>query len=308
MVRGSGRGFASRLTAAAVATALTAVSCSATPGSTSVPTTTATTVEATTSTTIPSSSTTTTRLATTTTEPVTTSTVDLPDVDLEVLVPDGEGPFPAAVLVHGGGWVGGSPLLMSALARFLTAEGYLTVNTAYTLSIDRVGYPAAVDDVACAVRYAAAHPDGDGTVVAIGHSAGAHLSALVALDNGLYGGDCPLEEPVVPDRLVGLAGPYDVARLGPLLLPFFGAGPTEIPDVWQAGNPLRQAGNNPGLSSLLLHGEEDVLVDLSFATDFADALTAAGAEALVEIVAGAGHNDLQNPDLVGDLIISWLER
>lgn len=263
----------------------------------------ATTVEATTSTTIPSSSTTT----TTTTEPV-TSTADLPVVDLEVLVPDGEGPFPAAVLVHGGGWVGGSPLLMSALARFLTAEGYLTVNTAYTLSINRVGYPAAVDDVACAVRYAAAHPDGDGTVVAIGHSAGAHLSALVALDNNSYGGDCPLEKPVVPDRLVGLAGPYDVARLGPLLLPFFGAGPTEIPDVWQVGNPLRQAGNNPGLSSLLLHGEEDVLVDLSFATDFADALTAAGSEALVEIVTGASHNELQDPDLVGDLIITWLER
>ena len=291
-------------------TALTAVSCSATPESTSIPTTTVTTVEATTSTTNPPRSTTTTELATTTTttEPVTTSTANLPGVDLEVLVPDGEGPFPAAVLVHGGGWVGGSPLLMSALARFLTAEGYLTVNTAYTLSIDRVGYPAAVDDVACAVRYAAAHPDGDGSVVAIGHSAGAHLSALVALDNALYGGDCPLEEPVVPDRLVGLAGPYDVARVGPLLLPFFGAGPTEIPDVWQAGNPLRQAGNNPGLSSLLLHGEEDVLVDLSFATDFADALTAAGSEALVEIVAGASHNDLQNPDLVGDLIITWLER
>ena len=283
-------------------TALAAVSCSATPGSTSIPTTTATTVEATTSTTIPSSSTTTTELATT------TSTANLPDVDLEVLVPDGEGPFPAAVLVHGGGWIGGSPLLMSALARFLTAEGYLTVNTSYTLSINRVGYPAAVDDVACAVRYAAAHPDGDGTVVAIGHSAGAHLSALVALDNGLYGGDCPLVEPVVLDRLVGLAGPYDVARVGPLLLPFFGAGPTEIPDVWQTGNPLRQAGNNPGLSSLLLHGEEDVLVDLSFATDFADALTAAGSEALVEIVAGASHNDLQNPDVVGDLIITWLER
>lgn len=290
-------------------TALTAVSCSAAPEMTSVPATAATIVEATLSTTIPGSSTTTTSLTTTTSsQPVTTSTADVLGVDLEVRVPDGEGPFPAAVLVHGGGWVRGSPLLMTSMARFLTAEGYLTVNTAYTLSINRAGYPAAVDDVACAVRYAAAHPDGDGTVVAIGHSAGAHLSALVALDNGLYGADCPFEDPVAPDRLVGLAGPYDVARLGPLLLPFFGAGPTEIPDVWHAGNPLRQAGNNPGLSSLLLHGEEDSLVDLSFATDFADALTAAGSDALVEIVAGASHNDLQNPDLVGDLIITWLER
>ena len=238
----------------------------------------------------------------------TTSTLALPEIDVEVQVPDGEGPFPTAVLVHGGGWVAGSPSLMSDLARFLTGEGYLTVNTPYTLSHDIAGFPIAVDDVACAVRYAAAHPDGDGTVVVIGHSAGAHLSALVALDEGVYGDNCPLEQPVTPDRLIGLAGPYDVARLGPLMLPFFGAGPTDDPEAWVAGNPLLQADNNPGLSSLLMHGEEDVLVDLSFATSFADSLTEAGSEALVEVVEGARHNDMHNPDFVGDLIITWLER
>lgn len=244
----------------------------------------------------------------TTTSPPTTSTVELPVPDAEVRIPAGPGPFPAAVLVHGGGWVAGSPALMSDLALFLTGEGFLTVNAAYALSNDIAGYPHSLNDLACAVRYAAAHPDGDGTVVLIGHSAGAHLSALVALDDGGYGGDCPLQQPVVPDRLVGLAGPYDVARLGPLMLPFFGAGPTEEPEAWVAGNPLLQAHHNPSLSSLLMHGEDDALVDLSYATSFADALTEAGSEALVEVVEGARHNDMQNPDFVGDLIITWLER
>jgi alpha-beta hydrolase superfamily lysophospholipase len=113
---------------------------------------------------------------------------------------------------------------------------------------------------------------------------------------------------VVPDRLVGLAGPYDVSRLGALILPFFGVSPSEAPDLWVAGNPLRQTARNPDLDSLLLHAGNDGLVDVDFATDFATALTEAGSTALVEVVEGARHGDLQDPDVVGDLIAAWLAR
>ncbi|MET0565838.1 MAG: alpha/beta hydrolase [Acidimicrobiia bacterium] len=237
-----------------------------------------------------------------------TTTTHVSPVDLEVRVPEGEGPFPTVVLAHGGGWVGGSLVLMSDLAQFLTEAGFLTFNTEYTLSNGVAGFPSAVDDVACAVRTAADHPASDGTVTVVGHSAGAHLAALVALDTDVYGRGCALTEPVIPDRLVGLAGPYDVARLGPLILPFFGVRPNEDPEMWQAGNPLNQVTNNPDLASLIMHGEEDGLVDLSFATDFAEALTAAGSEAVVEVVEGARHNEMHDPDVVGDLILAWLDR
>ncbi|HEX5695428.1 MAG TPA: hypothetical protein VFZ15_03530, partial [Acidimicrobiia bacterium] len=69
----------------------------------------------------------------------------VPAPDIEVQVPPGDGPFPAVVLVHGGGWVAGSPRLMSDLARFLTGEGYLTVNASYTLAGELPGFPVAVD-------------------------------------------------------------------------------------------------------------------------------------------------------------------
>lgn len=248
--------------------------------------------------------------ATTTPIPSGTSAPVAPTMDtrLETLVPEGPGPFPAAVLVHGGGWTGGSPDLMAELARFLTDQGFLTVNAGYTLADGTAGFPAAVDDVACAVRHAAAHPEGDGTVAVIGHSAGAHLAALVALDPGVYGTGCTIEESLLPDRLVGLAGPYDVARIGPLLVPFFGVGPGEDPELWVSGNPLLQAANNPGLSTLIMHGGSDGLVDYSFAADFADALGEAGAQVVVEIVEGARHRDMHDPEFVGDLIITWLER
>ena len=230
------------------------------------------------------------------------------DPEIQVRVPGGEGPFPALVLVHGGGWVSGTPSLMSDLARFLTDAGYLTVNTAYTLSDGVAGFPLAVDDVACAVRHAAAHPDSDGSVAIIGFSAGAHIGSLAALDEGTFGGPCSLPDPVIPDRFVGMAGPYDVSRVGPLIVPFFGVPPGEDPDLWLAGNPLHQAGRNPGLASLLLHAGNDALIDLDFATDFAAALTDAGSEVLVEVVEDARHGDLQDPDVVGDLVAAWLGR
>ena len=293
MVPGSGRRVAARLIAGALAV-LVVVACDPTSGS---ETTRTTSIGATTTARLtPSSST------------GGTTTTHLSPIDLEIRVPEGAGPFPAAVLAHGGGWVGGSPALMSDLAQFLTEAGFLTFNTGYTLSNGVAGFPSAVDDVACAVRTAADHPAGDGTVAVVGHSAGAHLAALVALDTDVYGRACTLTEPVIPDRLVGLAGPYDVARLGPLILPFFGVRPNEDPEMWQAGNPLNQVANNPDLASLIMHGEEDGLVDLSFATDFAEALTAAGSEAVVEVVEGARHNEMHDPDVVGDLILAWLDR
>jgi alpha-beta hydrolase superfamily lysophospholipase len=105
-----------------------------------------------------------------------------------------------------------------------------------------------------------------------------------------------------------MAGPYDVTRLGALILPFFGVSPSEDPDLWVAGNPLLQAARNPDLDSLLLHAGNDGLVDLDFADDFAAALSAAGSEVLVEVVEGARHGDLQDPDVVGDLVAAWLAR
>jgi acetyl esterase/lipase len=198
---------------------------------------------------------------------------------------------------------------MSDMAARLTAEGFLTVNASYHLAASRSpGFPAALDDVACAVRYAAAHPRSDGTVALVGYSAGAHLGAVVALTGDLYGADCPIPGDGIPERLVGIAGPYDVRHIGIAVVPFFGGGPEAAAAAWEAGNPLLLTNENPSLVSLLLHGENDGIVDLSHATGFQKALTESGSEALLEIVEGARHTDLYQPTFVADLIVAWLER
>lgn len=247
--------------------------------------------------------------AATTTIPSINTTVATEPPDLntaDVRLPDGPGPFPAVVLVHGGGWVGGSPEYMTPLAEYLTSEGFLTVNSAYQLSIRSPGFPGAIKDISCAVAYAADHPRSTGDVTIVGHSAGAHIGSLVALDADRYDDACQPPDRGTPARFVGLAGPYDVDRLGRLLVSFFGVERSADPELWASGNPLLLAGGNPDLKVLLIHGEGDGLVPLDFAQDFADSLEGAGVGVLVEVVGGASHNDLTSPAVVGQLIVEWL--
>ena len=247
---------------------------------------------------------------TTTSSPAAPTTTQVTiDYEAGVKVPEGEGPFPAIVLVHGGGWVAGSPLVMSGLADHLVEAGFLVVNTPYQLARSEVpGFPAAVDDVTCAVRYASSHPGGDGSVAIIGHSAGAHIGAIVALTGDQYASSCPFAGTGLPESFIGLAGPYDVERLGPVLLPFFGAGPAALPEAWGAGNPQQLTDENPDLEALIMHGDLDGVVDISFAVDFHNAVVASGGESLLEIVEGANHNEMTLASVVGDLIVTWLER
>lgn len=297
MARRSVRGLAALLIALALTACATedGAPSTTTPITTNLPSTT-TTVAPTTSSTLPANT--------------TTTTGDLPEeVDAEITVPDGEGPFPAIVLVHGGGWVAGAPGLVAPLASHLSGNGFLVVNTRYTLaSFDRAGFPDAVEDVACAVRYAATHPESNGTVAVIGHSAGAHLGALVSLVGDRYPGDCPFEGSGLPEKFVGLAGPYDVSRLGLAIAAFFGGAPDRVPDFWEAGNPMNFVDENPDLEALIMYGDLDRLVVDSFALEFHAALLDAGAGSQLELVEGARHNDMYDPDLVGDLIVTWLER
>lgn len=264
----------------------------------------------TTTTTLLAPVTTTTAASTTTTTPSTTTTTTtgiLAGVPGETQVPEGVGPFPTVVLAHGGSWLFGSPADIRPLADYLTGAGFLTVNASYRLSNQSPGFPGAVDDIACAVRYAASHPDGDGTVAVVGFSAGAHLGALVALVGDAFAEMCPFPGSGVPGRFVGLAGPYDVARLGGFMVPFFGRAVTEAPELWEFGNPQRFTDANPGLRALIVHGDLDGIVNISFATDFHEALAAAGAASTLEIVPGARHNAMSAPSVVGDLIVDWLQ-
>ncbi len=242
---------------------------------------------------------------TSTTSPPTTTTTAPTDPD--VGIPEGDGTFPSIVLVHGGGWVVGSPETMTPLADYLNLQGYLTVNTGYRLSIDSPGFPGAVEDVSCAVARAASHPLSNGEVTIIGHSAGAHIGAIVALAADSFDDRCEPPDSGSPTRFVGLAGPYDVERVGGIVVAFFGVDQEIDPGLWASGNPMNLVTGDTDLEVLLIHGEADGLVPVDFSESFAANLEAGGLLVELVVLPGINHSGVTSPQVVGDLIVSWIE-
>jgi len=234
----------------------------------------------------------------------------LPGLTANVWEPAAPGPGPLVVLIPGGGWITADPAGLAPLASALADAGMTVVTATYRTSTTDTYFPGPLEDVLCAVAYAAALPtvtgDAPHPIVVVGHSAGANLAALAALTPEAGSPSCPYQ-PVAPDALVGLAGPYDVAQVPEIGISLFGKAPQEAPTAWVDGNPVHQAGNRVDLPVLLLHGEDDSDVSTSFTTGFADALKAGGHDVTVKLVPGADHSGIYQADVAAQPLITWID-
>lgn len=108
--------------------------------------------------------------------------VDGRPVVADLVAPEGDGPFPVMVYLHGGGWVLGSRESYRPVAFAFAQAGYLVISVDYALAPE-CPFPAGFDDCAFAVRWAAAHAAEHGgdpqRLVVAGDSAGANLTAAV---------------------------------------------------------------------------------------------------------------------------------
>lgn len=218
-------------------------------------------------------------------------------------------PDAVVVLVPGGGWSSADPGGLAPLAEHLVGEGSAVVTITYGTSGTGEHYPVPVDDVTCAVAYAARQVPGV-PVVLVGHSAGAHLSVLAALRPEPRTGSDPEACPHparAADAVAGLAGPYDVEAVGPIGRDLFAASRAEAADLWTEGNPLTWAAERPELPVLLVHGTADDVVPLSFTEQLAAALTAGGHEVRTEPLEGVDHGEVYRAEVVGDLLAGWVD-
>jgi acetyl esterase/lipase len=216
---------------------------------------------------------------------------------------------PVAVLIPGGGWIESDRSGLGPLAADLATMGIVVVNATYRPAREGGRYPQMVQDVVCAARFAATLSRESGVepsgVVIVGHSAGAQLAALAALAGDDFESQCPHPRTQI-DGLVGLAGPYDISRIAGAAEPLFGATPQENPTAWRDGNPMTHVGQRRDLPVLLLHGDADSLVPVSFTDGFAAALEQAGHDVAVHIIPGADHFSIFAPEVVADLIGEWI--
>jgi acetyl esterase/lipase len=99
---------------------------------------------------------------------------------------------PMVLFVHGGGWTTGHHYGAFRYLHPLATDGYVAATVTYRFA-DEAPWPAALEDVKCAVRWLRHHAtevggDPDRIVIA-GDSAGGHLAALTALEPGKHEGD-----------------------------------------------------------------------------------------------------------------------
>lgn len=136
----------------------------------------------------------------------------------ELRLPAGNGPFPLAVVIHGGCWQRSiaNYQFMSAFSQALTNAGWATWNIEYRGADDvGGGWPNTFLDVAAAVDYtrtlANNYPIDIARVSIIGHSAGGHLALWAGSRANLPSSSLLFNaNPLMPAQVIGLAAITDL--------------------------------------------------------------------------------------------------
>lgn len=233
--------------------------------------------------------------------------------------PKGDGPFPAIVALHGGGWRIATPTVYQYLGPWLAQRGYVVFAPVYRLATPgKKSYPEAVHDVRAAVQFvkgnaADLHVAAE-RVALMGESAGGHLASLVAL-----AGDEPALMESAPDgafrRLstrvkaaITVYGVHDLVaqwrhdlpvRLGDQqLVPLFlGTSPAQDRRLCFEASPISHAvEKNNGAAFLVAWGTADDIVDCRTQSEpFVEALKQAKFYVRTVGVTGAPHYWLGDP-------------
>jgi acetyl esterase/lipase len=226
--------------------------------------------------------------------------------------PRGLDKAPVLVAVHGGGWQIGDRYVYQHWGPYLASRGYALFTIEYRLMKPGVSaWPGAASDVKAAVQFVRANAAKLGVdpdrIALIGDSAGAHLSALVAL-----AGEEPLlstqhrEDPhagisCAVKAVIGFYGVYEMAAQwehdqiyrprDQITEKFLGGPPSVSRKVYFEASPLSYATVNKNSTRfLLIYGREDEIVDAATQSDrFLIALKQAGFFARNIVIPEAGH-------------------
>ena len=134
---------------------------------------------------------------------------------LDVYKPTSQsGPRPVVVVLYGGSWNSGRRQDYAFLGRALASRGFIAVIADYRL-VPEIRFPVFIEDAALAVVWAhknAQNLGGDANrLFLFGHSAGAYIAAMVALDAQYL--KAAGAGPSIIKGVAALSGPYDFLPL-----------------------------------------------------------------------------------------------
>jgi acetyl esterase/lipase len=205
---------------------------------------------------------------------------------LDVYAPKRPDHRPVVVFFYGGTWSAGSKSNYAFVGAALAERGYVTVIPDYRL-YPEVQFPTFVADGARAVAWAQRHARDFGgdpdRLVLMGHSAGAHIAALLALNPSYLAAAGVRPHSIA--AFIGLSGPYALAPDTATLHAIFAAPYT--PGDWQ---PVHFA-DRTAPPALLLHGADDKVVSSAHTEKLRDALLSQGAQVETHLYPGRGHAD-----------------
>ncbi len=240
----------------------------------------------------------------------------------ELWLPDGPGPFPLVIMIHGGCWLASLPglELQDLTSGDLRARAVAVWNLEYArIGHDEGGWPGTFSDIAAGVDHvrvlADDYPVDISRTVLVGHSAGGHLALWAAARHRIETGPLAAQTPLPVAGVVSLAGIPDLEAFSA-----DGPGRCGEPDtVTTLIGPERGANGygdtSPvrllplGLAQTLISGELDAIIPPAFGTSYADAARAAGDPVREVILPDAGHFELIDPAAPAwAVIVAEIER
>jgi acetyl esterase/lipase len=212
----------------------------------------------------------------------------LPQQRLDVYIPNAPAVSrPLVIFWYGGRWTTGDKNDYRFVGAALAAQGYVAVlpNYRHYPQVKMAGF---MEDAAQAAVWACQHASEFATDPArfylMGHSAGAHIAALLALDPRWFV-QAGLAPPTVAG-VIGLSGPYDFLPLTDAdLQDMFGP-----PEHYADSQPIDFA-HSGAPPTLLVHGMDDRSVAPKNSINLAKALEAKGVRVTLKLYPKLTHAD-----------------
>lgn len=209
---------------------------------------------------------------------------------LDIYLPKQNAAGASAVLIffHGGSWHDGEREGYGFLGRAFAARGFVTVIADYRKA-PSVRFPAFVQDTASAIAWVHANiakHDGDADrIFVMGHSAGAHIAMMTALDPQWLAANNLA--PNVIKGVIGLAGPYDFL---PLTTDSSKIALGQWPDLTETQPITFARADAPPL--LLLTGDKDTVVKPRNSKILSETIQALGGQQQLRIYPDVDHADI----------------